>query len=126
MDPQPVERCPDTYLVDNEMFGMEGTLATYLLDAEQPVVLDANLATIDRLHDLEPERVLFSHFGPGGDGTTDLDDTAEVLPQWVDAIRDARADTDDLDGLVQRLPPEWQSPTLRRDVVGVLQYLDEG
>lgn len=86
--------------------------------------LDANLATIDRLRDLEPERILFSHFGPGGDGVADLDAAAEVLPEWVERVRDARDATDDLDGIVERVTPEWQSPTLRRDIVGVLQYLD--
>jgi glyoxylase-like metal-dependent hydrolase (beta-lactamase superfamily II) len=90
--------------------------------------LDANLATIERLRDRDPSRVLFSHFGPGSDdGTADLDAAATVLPEWVDAVRAAResvGEDGDVSEFVEELTPEWQSPTLQRDIVGVLQYLD--
>ncbi|MFD1585371.1 MBL fold metallo-hydrolase [Halorientalis brevis] len=89
--------------------------------------LDANLATVDRLRELDPSRTLYSHFGPGerGNAVAELDDYAEILPEWVAAVRDAReAVGDDVDELLTELRPEWESPTLRRDVVGVLQYLD--
>jgi glyoxylase-like metal-dependent hydrolase (beta-lactamase superfamily II) len=45
MDAEPVAGCPDTDLVDNELFGVEGMLATYLLDADRLAILDAG--TVD-------------------------------------------------------------------------------
>lgn len=89
--------------------------------------LDANLATVDRLRELDPHRILYSHFGPGeaGSATAELDTYAELLPTWVDAVEAAREDVgDDVQQLVDALGPEWPSPTLRRDVMGVLEYLD--
>lgn len=89
--------------------------------------LGANLETVDRLRDLDPSRTLYSHFGPGEreNARAELDDYAEILPVWVDAVEAAReAVGDDINDLLGELRPEWESPTLRRDVVGVLQYLD--
>ncbi|RXK51647.1 MBL fold metallo-hydrolase [Halorientalis pallida] len=90
--------------------------------------LEANLDTVDRLLDLEPSRTLYSHFGPGvpGEATAELHAYADVLPAFVETVKRVRAETDDdLDAMVEELRPEWQSPTLRRDVVGVCRYLDE-
>ena len=89
--------------------------------------LEANLATVERLRELGPERTLYSHFGPGkrGEAVAELDAYAEMLPAWVDAVRDARERVgDDLNAMLDVLRPEWDSPTVRRDVVGVLRYLD--
>ncbi|WP_336002291.1 MBL fold metallo-hydrolase [Halorientalis halophila] len=89
--------------------------------------LEANLATVERLLELDPSRTLYSHFGPGkpGEATAELRDYAAMLPEWVEAVRSAREATDDdLDEMVSELRPEWESPTLRRDVVGVCGYLD--
>jgi glyoxylase-like metal-dependent hydrolase (beta-lactamase superfamily II) len=89
--------------------------------------LEANLATVDRLLDLDPSRTLYSHFGPGapGDATAELHDYAEILPEWVDTVAAVRERTDDdLDAILDAVRPEWESPTLRRDVVGVCRYLD--
>ncbi|WP_136716125.1 MBL fold metallo-hydrolase [Halorientalis salina] len=89
--------------------------------------LEANLETIDRLAELDPSRTLYSHFGPGerGEASGELDDYAEMLPAWVEAVRSAReAVGDDVDDVMAELRPEWESSTLRRDVVGVLGYLD--
>ncbi|AQL43681.1 hypothetical protein BV210_13645 [Halorientalis sp. IM1011] len=89
--------------------------------------LEANLDTVDRLLELDPSRTLYSHFGPGepGEAVAELHEYAEILPQWVDAVEDVRAATgDDLDAMLDALRPEWESPTLRRDVVGVCRYLD--
>lgn len=87
--------------------------------------LEANLETVDRLRNLDPSLLLFSHFGPGEDALGELDDYEAVLPEWVDAVATARERVgDDVDAVLDELRPEWQSPTLRRDVVGVCQYLD--
>ncbi|MFB6083445.1 MAG: MBL fold metallo-hydrolase [Halorientalis sp.] len=90
--------------------------------------LEANLDTVDRLLELEPSRTLYSHFGPGEPGAAadELRDYAAVLPAFVDAVEEVRAETgDDLEAMLDALRPEWESPTLRRDVVGVRRYLDE-
>lgn len=90
--------------------------------------LEANLDTVDRLLDLEPSRTLYSHFGPGepGQATAELRDYTEVLPEFVDTVARIRDQTaDDLEAMLAELRPEWESPTLRRDVVGVRRYLDE-
>lgn len=89
--------------------------------------LEANLATVDRLRDRDPERTLYSHFGPGEPGAAvdELDAYAETLRAWVAAVEDARgAVGDDVDAILGELQPGWESPTIRRDVAGVLDYLD--
>lgn len=90
--------------------------------------LEANLDTIDRLRERDPSRILYSHFGPGvdGNGVSELDEYEAVLPEWVDAVREARdAVGDDTDDLLEELRDDWYSPTIRRDIAGVLQYLDQ-
>lgn len=48
-----------------------------------------------------------------------------MLPEWVDAVEAARESVgDDIDAILDELRPEWESPAIRRDVVGVCQYLD--
>jgi hypothetical protein len=89
--------------------------------------LEANLATIDRLRDLDASRTLSSHFGPGEQGAAvaELDDYETVLQEFVAAVDRTRSDVDDdLDAILAALRPEWESPTLRRDVVGGMEYLD--
>src|SRR6056297_393076 len=71
MDAPPVDGCPDTYLVDNELFGTPQLLATYLLDAAEPAILDAGtVAGAERILDamdtvgIDPaavETILVSH-----------------------------------------------------------------
>lgn len=86
--------------------------------------LEDTLETVGRMQDLEPERVLFSHFGPGGDAGADLDRAKTILPEWVEAVREAHEATGgDLEAMIDRVSPEWATPTLPRDIVGVLDYL---
>lgn len=87
--------------------------------------LKTNLETVDRLRELEPSRLLFSHFGPGAGAMAELDDYEAVLPEWVATVERARDEVGaDVDDILAELRPEWESPTIRRDVVGVCQYLD--
>lgn len=89
--------------------------------------LEANLATIDRLRPLEPARILYGHFGVGQGGTRLLAQYADELPAWVERINDARSRLgDDPATIAQDLPEKWHSPTLERDVGGVLVALDRG
>jgi glyoxylase-like metal-dependent hydrolase (beta-lactamase superfamily II) len=87
--------------------------------------LEANLETIDRLRDLDPSRLLFTHFGPGKDAMAELDAYERVLPEWIDDVAAARAEVGDaVPDLVEALNDEWQMYTLERDIVGACQYLD--
>lgn len=87
--------------------------------------LEANLETIDRLRDLDPSRLLFTHFGPGQDAMAELDAYERVLPEWIDDVAAARAEVGDaVPDLVEALNDEWQMYTLERDIVGACQYLD--
>jgi len=90
--------------------------------------LPANLKTVERLRDLAPSRVLYSHYGPGEQrGAVDeLASYADVLEEWVETVRETRAAVgDDVDAMLTELTPEWASTTLRRDIVGVCRYLDQ-
>jgi len=87
--------------------------------------LEANHETIERIQELAVEQILFSHYGPGHDAAAELEEATAILDEWVETIDAVRsAVDDDIDAMVERLKPEWQSPTLRRDVIGVCQYLD--
>lgn len=86
--------------------------------------LATSLDTVDRLRACEPERLCYGHFGHRGDAVAALDEYAELLPEWVAVVEDLAAEHDDAEGIAGALPPRWQSPTVARDVPGVLRYLD--
>jgi glyoxylase-like metal-dependent hydrolase (beta-lactamase superfamily II) len=90
--------------------------------------LDANLETLDRLRAYEPAKNFYGHVGPGGeDAVGELDRYEQMLPEWVDVVEaKRRAHGDDVSAIVDALGAEWQSPTVHRDVAGVLRYLEEG
>jgi glyoxylase-like metal-dependent hydrolase (beta-lactamase superfamily II) len=89
--------------------------------------LEANLETVDRLRAYEPEKNLYGHVGPGGDdAVAELDRYEAMLPEWVELLREKRkGHDDDVAAIVADLGEDWQSPTVQRDVAGVLHYLDE-
>lgn len=88
--------------------------------------LDASLSTVARLSDCDPEALCYGHFGVREDATSALDTYAELLPEWVDAVETAIDDVgaEDRNRLVARLRENWVSPTLERDVHGVVHALD--
>jgi len=87
--------------------------------------LESNLETVERLRPLAPERTLYGHFGVGHDGERLLDQYAEELPEWVERIAAGRErHGDDAAAIADDLPERWDSPTLERDIVGVLLSLD--
>jgi glyoxylase-like metal-dependent hydrolase (beta-lactamase superfamily II) len=87
--------------------------------------LEANLETVERLRPLAPDRILYGHFGVGHGGTRLLDQYAAELPEWVEQIAAARErHGDDPAAIADDLPEKWDSPTLERDIWGVLVALD--
>ncbi|MFC6954164.1 MBL fold metallo-hydrolase [Halorubellus litoreus] len=88
--------------------------------------LDESLDTIARLRDREPSALCYGHFGVREDATDALDAYAELLPEWVAAVEAALASNESADRaeLVSALREDWASPTLERDVQGVVHALD--
>jgi glyoxylase-like metal-dependent hydrolase (beta-lactamase superfamily II) len=84
--------------------------------------LDASLATCERLRSLAPDLNLYGHFGPGGeDAVGELERYAALLPEWVDTVeRLATTHGEDVSAVVDALDERWHSPTVERDVAGVL------
>ncbi|QSG11964.1 Metal-dependent hydrolase of the beta-lactamase superfamily II [Halapricum desulfuricans] len=96
--------------------------------------LDGALEDVEMLQDLDPETLLYAHFGPApADGR--LSAYAERLQSWVAEVRDAHGDADDIEGIVERLwdpadaPEVWDERKARGEfamnVRGVLASLDE-
>jgi glyoxylase-like metal-dependent hydrolase (beta-lactamase superfamily II) len=90
--------------------------------------LEANVETVRRLRALEPAVNFYGHVGPGGeDAVGELDRYEAMLPEWVQVVEDRRAEVGGgVDAIVDALAPRWHSPTVHRDVAGVLDYLSDG
>ena len=103
--------------------------------------LDAALASLTRMRERRPTRLLFSHFGPVTDVETTLDRAVEELRLWVELVREARLDGLDLDHAVARVRERTAERYLVRthpeiehklevlssteaDVAGIWRYLD--
>lgn len=65
--------------------------------------LDLALHSLRHFADIAPQRLLFSHFGPVSHVGPALEEAAEELRIWVDAVRETRADALDLDHAVTML-----------------------
>lgn len=87
--------------------------------------LEASLATLDRLLDVDPSVLAYAHFGARTDATAALDAYRELLPAWVEAVEAAAAEHGpDREAVTEALRGDWPSPTLERDVAGVLGWVD--
>ncbi|WP_255148812.1 MBL fold metallo-hydrolase [Halorarius halobius] len=88
--------------------------------------LAANVETCERLAELEPSVNLYGHFGAGGDdAVAELDAYPGLLREWVDVVeRKREAHGASVGPIVADLDARWQSPTVQRDVAGVLRWLD--
>lgn len=62
--------------------------------------LDTALASLRRFADLDPQRLLFSHFGPVTDVQPALERAGEELKDWVGLVRETRTNALDLDHAV--------------------------
>jgi glyoxylase-like metal-dependent hydrolase (beta-lactamase superfamily II) len=65
--------------------------------------LHTALDSLDRFAGLQPQRLLFSHFGPVDDVAEVLGRAGDELRVWVDLVKDTRTDALDLDHAVTRL-----------------------
>ncbi len=65
--------------------------------------LDAALTSLEHFVDLDPQRLLFSHFGPVEQVRPALEAAADELRDWVDGVRETRANALDLDHAVNML-----------------------
>jgi glyoxylase-like metal-dependent hydrolase (beta-lactamase superfamily II) len=96
------------------------------------------LADLDALEALDPEVLLFAHYGPH-EGTAPLAEYRETLTAWVDRIESARADFGDDDAVVATLVDQaldrddlratWGERKLRAETAmnarGVLHHLGQ-
>ena len=62
--------------------------------------LDLALASMDRMRQVAPERLLVAHYGPVSAVESALDRSESVLRKWVEMVREARALNMDLDHAV--------------------------
>jgi glyoxylase-like metal-dependent hydrolase (beta-lactamase superfamily II) len=65
--------------------------------------LDSALASLERMRERLPRRLLFSHFGPVTEVGVTLDRSVEELRLWVELVREARLEGLDLDHAVVRV-----------------------
>lgn len=88
--------------------------------------LEANVATCDRLAAFDPVVNCYGHYGAGTDDPLgELERYPAVLREWVNVVESGRdAHGEDVNAIVADLDSRWRSFTVRRDVAGVLQWLD--
>lgn len=104
--------------------------------------LEAAIASLEKMRERAPTRLLFSHFGPVHEVGTTLDRSVEELRHWVELVREARADGLDVDHAVDRVRertleryavralPEVEAKleilsSTEADVHGIWRYLDQ-
>lgn len=104
--------------------------------------LGTAIASLEKMRERRPTRLLFSHFGPVSDVGTTLDRSVEELRLWVELVREARADGLDVDHAVARVRertleryavralPEVEAKlellsSTESDVHGIWRYLDQ-
>ena len=105
--------------------------------------LDLALASMDRMREVAPLRLLFAHYGPVTAVGSALDRSEAVLRQWVEMVREARSLNMDLDHAVamvrERTPISFKgsaSPEEREatweflsstaaNVAGISRWLDQ-
>lgn len=89
--------------------------------------LDLALASMDRMRQVRPERLLFAHYGPVTAVDSALDRSEAVLRQWVDMVRQARALHMDLDHAVamvrERTPISFPGEDAREEREATWEFL---
>ncbi|MFN2522219.1 MAG: MBL fold metallo-hydrolase [Mycobacteriales bacterium] len=105
--------------------------------------LPVALASLETFRNLQPTRLLFSHYGPNTEVDTTLARSAEELELWVELARDTRRQGMDLDHAVAAVRDRTRAryaavesdPQLREkyealngyeaNLVGILRWLDQ-
>jgi glyoxylase-like metal-dependent hydrolase (beta-lactamase superfamily II) len=111
------------------------------LEAVRPTSPPANfdlegcLEDVDTIRSLEPETVLFGHFGPVDASDDLLVEYKDVLADWVDAVETKRAELEDDEAVIEHFVEETEMAEVwgerkaraeeRLNVRGVLAYLDQ-
>ncbi len=88
--------------------------------------LDAAVATVEGLLGADPDVLCYGHFGARTDAPAALRAYRALLPEWVEAVRDAGAPAAPSEAVLERLDDRWSGPTLERDLAGVVRYLRAG
>jgi glyoxylase-like metal-dependent hydrolase (beta-lactamase superfamily II) len=96
--------------------------------------LEGALADVARVQRLDPEWLLYGHFGPTRTGDR-LGEYADLLGEWVAAVATERAERSDDEAVIDHFveavetPDVWSERKARAEVAmnvrGVLRYLDE-
>jgi glyoxylase-like metal-dependent hydrolase (beta-lactamase superfamily II) len=97
--------------------------------------LEGCLDDVDTIRSLEPETVLFGHFGPVAASDELLVEYKDVLADWVDAVETKRAELEDDEAVIEHFVEETEMDEVwgerkaraeaRLNVRGVLAYLDQ-
>lgn len=87
--------------------------------------LERTLGSLDRFLALDPDVLLFPHFGPRQDARATLERYGDLLADFVDDVDAARGHRDTVEGIVDALEDDWSAPTLTTDVLGVLGDLGD-
>ena len=74
--------------------------------------LDLALASMDRMGQIAPRRLLFSHYGPVTDVEDVLGRSREELIRWVELVREARRQEMDLDHAVAMVAERTRSAAI--------------
>ena len=95
--------------------------------------LERCLLDVETIEDLDPETLLFTHYGPHPAPREVLDDYREVLSEWVAEVRGRKAELGDDEAVIRAfvdanpMEPVWGERKAREEtalnVRGVLHYL---
>ena len=96
--------------------------------------LEGCLEDVDTIRELDPETVLYGHFGPTPASDDVLVEYKDVLADWVDAVETKRAELEDDKAVIEHFVEETEMGDIwgerkaraeeRLNVRGVLAYLD--
>ncbi len=99
--------------------------------------LEDSVETLRSIRELEPSKLIYTHYGARDDVDAALDEYENTLQNWVKQVKQAVAEEDDRDAAVEalvedadfsRYPADWTEvdvrETVRMDAEGVLLYLD--
>lgn len=97
--------------------------------------LEQALADIDHLRTLDPELLLYTHFGPRTDVAAALDEYERVLTKWVEEVAEVRNELDSDEAVADHFAAEtdmtgvWgeqkAAPEARMNALGALRYLEK-